>query len=490
MKSLFKKLSIIIVTLLVFIGGNYGVKAVSNTIHLADAKAVPRYIDGLKFSIKRMTNGEYLYCLHRNANTAQNVTAKLDGRTDNGVSYILANGYPVKSITGNRTKDYYITQTAVWWYLDDAKGASNLSREFKSQSGTMINHIKRLVRGAKKAGSPRRTANIKLTTKSTEMILKDGYYVSEVIKGNATDNYKVTVSGPAGTKVVDLNGNVKNTFKPKEGFRVKVPLSEAKKENVKVTAKTTATYYQAYRYYPTDKSMQKVARLVKESNSKASNLGLTISKSVLRVNKLDEDTKQNIAGATIALKDASGKTITTWVSTSDTHIIQNLQNGTYTIEEVNAPDGYKKSETTKTFTINDKVRDVTINLYNKAEESVVTITKVDKETNAPLAGAVLVVKDANGTEIERFTTTTEAHVIKDLEAGTYTVEEVEAPAGYMKNETGVEFTIDSEHLTHQITIENYKEVVVPDTSTASTIILTILGIVITIVGLNFIKRYA
>ena len=96
----------------------------------------------------------------------------------------------------------------------------------------------------------------------------------------------------------------------------------------------------------------------------------------------------------------------------------------------------------------------------------------------------------DGNEIERFTTTTSSHVIKDLKEGTYTVQEVEAPAGYMRNETGVSFTIDKDHLTHQITIENFKEVVVPNTSSAGTLILTILGIIITIVGVNYIKKNA
>ena len=55
-------------------------------------------------------------------NTAQNTTATLVKNSsiiDNGLIYILRNGYPEKSITGDNDKDYYITQTAVWWYLDE-----------------------------------------------------------------------------------------------------------------------------------------------------------------------------------------------------------------------------------------------------------------------------------------------------------------------------------------------------------------------------------
>ena len=40
-----------------------------------------------------------------------------------GVAYILENGYPNKHFTGDSNKDYYITQLAVWWYLDDTTGS-------------------------------------------------------------------------------------------------------------------------------------------------------------------------------------------------------------------------------------------------------------------------------------------------------------------------------------------------------------------------------
>ena len=125
---------------------------------------------------------------------------------------------------------------------------------------------------------------------------------------------------------------------------------------------------------------------------------------------------------------------------------------------------------------------------NAPKESVVNIIKIDQETNAPLAGAVLVVKDANGKEVARFTTTDEAYVLSGLENGTYTVEEVSAPAGYIKSNEVIKFTIDDEHLSHQITFINAKEVIVPDTASVSSIIMGILGIVIIGIGIGFIYK--
>ena len=66
----------------------------------------------------------------------------------------MEHGYPKASITGDSSKDYYITQTAVWWYLDDTTGSSNLTRAFKetaSDPNNIRKYVKELVAGAKQA---------------------------------------------------------------------------------------------------------------------------------------------------------------------------------------------------------------------------------------------------------------------------------------------------------------------------------------------------
>ena len=113
--------------------------------------------------------------------------------------------------------------------------------------------------------------------------------------------------------------------------------------------------------------------------------------------------------------------------------------------------------------------------------------KVDNETGKPLAGATLVVRKADGTEVVRFTSTTEPYVLTNLEDGTYTVEEVAAPAGYILSSEKKTFTIDDNHLSHQITFGNNPEVKVPDTASSS-LIFTLLGIVIISTGIGFVYK--
>ena len=56
----------------------------------------------------------------------------LEGEAPAAIAYILSNGYPRTSITGDSDKDYYITQAALWWYMDLHMGGHNLPESFKT----------------------------------------------------------------------------------------------------------------------------------------------------------------------------------------------------------------------------------------------------------------------------------------------------------------------------------------------------------------------
>ena len=105
-----------------------------------------------------------------------------------------------------------------------------------------------------------------------------------------------------------------------------------------------------------------------------------------------------------------------------------------------------------------------------------------------MSGAVLVVRDESGNVISRFTTTEDSYVLTDLENGTYTVEEEQAPAGYQISGEKISFTIDEDHLSYQIMFENYPEIEVPNTSSSS-MIFSLLGIAIIGLGIRFVYKY-
>ena len=324
------------------------------------------------------------------------------------------------------------------------------------------------------------------------MSLKDGYYVSSEITASSSNisTYTVTLSNaPSGTKVVSTSGVEKTTFNAGEKFIIKVPGSKVTgtELDIKVTAKATGYVTKAYEYTPVNNTMQPVALIETETQNVSSTITLSIENSKVTIIKVDKSTNQPLAGAKLVVKDSAGNTITGWTSTTNGHVIRNLKPGTYTVTETSAPKGYKLNTTPVTFTITASNQNVTVKVYNEPKETVVNILKVDNETQKPLAGATLVVRKADGTEVVRFTSTTEPYVLTNLEDGTYTVEEIAAPAGYILSSEKKTFTIDDNHLSHQITFGNNPEVKVPDTASSS-LIFTLLGIVIISTGIGFVYK--
>ena len=495
-KSIKKTILSVLVALLVFVSTATATYAVPQTITLGGTETLEGYVSGVKFTTKTTKDGGYLYCLDMKKKTAKDTTATLKGQRDAGVAYIIANGYPSKSITGDRLKDYYITQTAVWWYLDDTTGSSNLSQKFKTTGSDPHNIrpiIKNLVEKAKiaKANGYAQT-KLTITTSNKDMSLLDGYYVSSEITASSSNisTYTVTLSNaPSGTKVVSTSGVEKTTFNAGEKFIIKVPGSKVTgtELDIKVTAKATGYVTKAYEYTPVNNTMQPVALIETETQNVSSTITLSIENSKVTIIKVDKSTNQPLAGAKLVVKDSAGNTITGWTSTTNGHVIRNLKPGTYTVTETSAPKGYKLNTTPVSFTITASNQNVTVKVYNEPKETVVNILKVDNETQKPLAGATLVVRKADGTEVVRFTSTTEPYVLTNLEDGTYTVEEIAAPAGYILSSEKKTFTIDDNHLSHQITFGNNPEVKVPDTASSS-LIFTLLGIVIISTGIGFVYK--
>lgn len=504
MEKSIKKIALVLVLTLTICASVLGVSAAQQKIQLGGARQLNPYIAGVKFSTKETTSGEQLYCLNIHKYTAKNTAATLVRERDRGLAEIIRNGYPYKSITGDKDKDYYITQSAVWWYLDETTGSTNLGEQFKTNGSDaygLRSKVKELVNlGLKYKNQQQPTTSLTIGTNSNSMTLQGNYYQSSKIKATSISNmgsYKVSLeNAPEGTEIVvyDESGNVKSTSATatvgaKESFIVRIPSGKVTKTeiNIKVIAKGSGVIYRAYEYQPTDSKMQNVALLEKEIIPKESAINLELSTTKITVVKIDSVTKKAIAGAKLVLKDANGKQITSWTSTINGHVIRNLSYGTYTIEEVEAPNGYRLNKNVTKFTLNEQTREIKINIENAPKKVVVNITKIDKSTNSPLAGAVLVVKDSTGKEIARFTTTEEPYVLTDLEDGTYTVEEISAPAGYIKSSQIISFTVDDNNLSHQITFENYPEVIVPDTSSSS-IIFSIIGIAIISLGIGFVYK--
>lgn len=475
MKKIIRIASSLLLAMVMMITSILNVNAASETISIGQAQKIGTgYIAGVTFSYKVTSDGRYLFCLDKHKNTASNVQAKLvsnSGYIDGGLIYILKNGYPEKSITGDKEKDYYITQTAVWWYLDSVKGKNNLGSSFKetgSDSYNLRQHVKNLVNaGINHKNDPVEPTEPKLSlgVANSSFYLQNGYYYSNAIKANAQNisSYTVTLGKVLPDTTIILDGKeFKYTGAFNVGvnssFQIRVPAAALLDTSYTVPVTATATgntEYRAYEYQPVNTKMQNVV-LVEKSNRKAStSLNLTVTSSRVAITKVDAETKKPVAGATLVLKDASGKVLDTWVTTTTTHYIRNLADGVYTVEETKTPNGYVLSKQTVSVTINANNRDVKVSFENSKSGKLV-INKIDADTKQAIAGATLVLKNSAGKVVDTWTTTTSGHAISNLTPGTYTVEETKAPDGYALSKEVVKVNVTSTTKDIKVSFENTK----------------------------------
>ena len=254
--GLAKKVLTLFVAATIMLFSMNNVNAASETIQLGPGTPTGTYIGGVSFSYKQTVDGEYLYCLNMAKKTAENTTAtivKNSNLIDGGIIYILKNGYPNNSITGNKDKDYYITQTAIWWYLDLTRGSQNLGDRFKENGGDEYN-MRHYVKDLAYAGYNHRNdkfiasydTSINAIISDTTLSLKDNYYVSQDIKVTTSSDisaYTVTLTNaPEGTVVVSSSGATNPTsLKAGETFKIKVPAAKVNNSNSALKLKVSAT---------------------------------------------------------------------------------------------------------------------------------------------------------------------------------------------------------------------------------------------------------
>ena len=462
-------LSLVVMMISSFFSGlvlNVEATSVPKSFTAKSEKTLDGYIANYHFGKKINSKGGYVYCNDLHKGTPHGEKMTLVGEAPAGVAYILENGYPSKNITGNSDYDYYITQAAVWWYLDDTTGSSNLSNSFKTNGSDpkgLRKYIKNLVSEAKKVkdySTPSLTVNSKSSTMKLSSDKK--YYESNDISvtgKNLTGKYTVTLDGaPQGTQIVSSSASSEaSSFANNESFKIRIPVEKAQslKTSITVNVKSKATTYKAYEYKSSDTSVQNVygKALYPTNTTLSGKTTLSLSTSKVSITKIDSKTKAGLAGAEFTLYDNSGKKITSWTSTTKAHVIQNLPNGTYTLKETKAPAGYKISKEETKFTISDSNRDITVKVENTAY-SKVSIIKIDSKTKVALAGAEFTLYDNSGKKITSWTSTGKAHVIQNLANGTYTLKETKAPAGYKISKEETKFTISDTNRDITLKIEN------------------------------------
>lgn len=388
------------------------------------------------------------------------------------LSYVYENGYgtykadgdysATKYLLGDHLKDYYITQIAVWSFLkpEEIEGFNFEEKKYQGKSNEVVDAISNLVLDAQKAASE--GANLAIEPTSSKMTLTSDkkYYVSGSMKLKSRYlSSKVTVS-ITGNAFITTNkdatsGQTSVSLDGDSTFYVKI-LSSNVTSSQTFTINASADSYLSdgtiteCSYSDSDDVQPLITYNPVPSHLKAE-ASLTVTKYPVVISKKSTKSNSELPNAKLAIKRSDGVVVDSWTSSSSAHTI-NLDPGTYTLEETEAPKGYIKNNKTITFTVKD---DGSVEIDGKKVTSIVMdntpiLVKISKKSitgNAEIPGAKLkitdksgkTVNDVQGNPLEWTSTSTPKEI--HIAAGTYYLVETEAPKGYIKNDESIAFTV-------------------------------------------------
>ena len=176
----------------------------------------------------------------------------------------------------------------------------------------------------------------------------------------------------------------------------------------------------------------------------------------LRILKVDASNSRPLSGAVIAIDQIDGDIHLEGTTDEDGEVFfeQLPPNTSWEVTELQAPAGYHLNE--KVFTAElEENQTVTVTIPDKVKPGLI-IRKVDAETGEPLAGAVFTVTRADGSLIGEYLSDANGMVvIENLPEGTYIIEEIQPPEGYLLDGENSKKTVN-------LSFENNQEVVFRD----------------------------
>ncbi|MFC9446118.1 SpaA isopeptide-forming pilin-related protein [Bacillus cereus] len=179
----------------------------------------------------------------------------------------------------------------------------------------------------------------------------------------------------------------------------------------------------------------------------------------VEITKIDKDNKAPLVGVVFEVQDEKGKVVKKVTTDKEGKAtVADLSVGKYKLVEVESLPGYKKLEKPVQFEITKgMIKSLAFTVENEmVDTGNVEITKIDKDSKAPLENVVFEVRDSKGKVVTKVTTDKEGKAnVSDLSIGKYELVEVETPVGYKPLEKPISFEIEKGRVTAlQLTVEN------------------------------------
>lgn len=133
----------------------------------------------------------------------------------------------------------------------------------------------------------------------------------------------------------------------------------------------------------------------------------------VQISKTDITRDQEIPGAKLTILDENDQVVESWTSTEETHYVEKLPIGRYTLREEQAPKGFILTADVS-FEVKDTGEIQTVVMKDDTAKGKVILNKTDKETGEPLKGVEFELRDSKGKVLETLKTDAAGHAESSL----------------------------------------------------------------------------
>ena len=152
------------------------------------------------------------------------------------------------------------------------------------------------------------------------------------------------------------------------------------------------------------------------------------------ITKIDKETKRPLEGAVFRIEKLDGSITKAFTTDKNGEIeLEDIEPGTYTVTEITPPAGYVLNTESRSFVASP---DESVQLvFTNTKKPDIKIKKIDSDSGKALKGAVIRIMNSRGEVLDKTTDEDGEIVVTGLDEGLYTIQEIQAPEGYLYNST-------------------------------------------------------